>query len=148
MKCSNESYTFDNFMDLSVQIPRKAVRYTGYIDVNECINSYIAPEAMDKCGYKCSKCKTTDNHEKDITVFRFPPILCIHLKRFYNSTMRREKLSTTVQIPLTLDMRQFGPLSNHKSKASANNYKLYGISHHSGTLNGGHYIGEVLSLDD
>jgi len=51
--------------------------------------------------------------EKDITIFRFPKILVIHLKRFYNSTMRREKLSTTVNIPDTLDMKPYAP---HSSK--------------------------------
>ena len=35
----------------------------------------------------------------------------------------------------------------HPSKAKAKDYKLYGISHHSGTLYGGHYIGEVSNLD-
>lgn len=49
---------------------------------------------------------------KDMSLFRFPRILVIHLKRFYNSTMRREKLSTTVQIPETLDMSPFGPQSS------------------------------------
>jgi len=102
---------------------------------------------MESCGYKCSKCKAVDNMEKEMTIFRFPKILVIHLKRFYNSTMRREKLSTTVNIPTTLDMRQYAPYSNHASKQKAGSYKLYGMSHHSGTLNGGHYIGEVLDLD-
>jgi len=51
-------------MDLSVSIPRKAVRYTGYVDVNECLSSYIATEVMERCGYKCSKCKVVDNMEK------------------------------------------------------------------------------------
>jgi len=51
-------------MSLSVPIPRKAVRMTGYIDVNECLNTFIQDEAMEKCGYKCSKCKATDNMNK------------------------------------------------------------------------------------
>jgi len=33
-------------------------------------------------------------------------------------------------------------------KDRAKNYKLYGISHHSGTLYGGHYIGDVMNIDD
>lgn len=32
---------------------------------------------------------------------------------------------------------------DHASKQKAASYKLYGMSHHSGTLYGGHYIGEV-----
>jgi len=44
---------------------------------------------------------------KEISVYRFPKILVIHLKRFYNSTMRREKLSTSIDLPSILDMREF-----------------------------------------
>jgi len=135
-------------MDLSVSFPRKAIRYTGYIDVSELMKGYITPEAMERCGYKCSKCKGVDNMEKQITIFRYPKILCLHLKRFYNSTMRREKLSTTVNIPDIMDMRSYAtPESKHSSISRASSYKLYGISHHSGSLNGGHYIGEVKNLD-
>lgn len=131
-----------------MQIPRKAVRYTGYIDVDECLKTFTAPEKMENCGYKCVKCKGIDNMEKDITLFRYPKILCIHLKRFYNSSMRREKLSTTIKIPAVLDMTPYGPFSKHQSRVGARGYKLYGISHHSGTLYGGHYIGDVMNLDD
>lgn len=67
---------------------------------------------MEKCGYKCTNCKAVDNMEKEMTIFRFPKILVIHLKRFYNSTMRREKLSTTVNIPTNLDMRMYAPYSS------------------------------------
>jgi len=135
-------------MDLSVQIPRKAVRYTGYIDVDECLKTFTATEKMENCGYKCSNCKGIDNMEKDISIFKFPRILVVHLKRFYNSSMRREKLSTTIQIPTTLDMRPYGPHASDYEKDRAKNYKLYGISHHSGTLYGGHYIGDVMNIDD
>ena len=59
-KCGYQSHTFDNFMDLSVSIPRSSVRITGYVDVADCIKQYTTPESMDKCGYKCSKCKSVD----------------------------------------------------------------------------------------
>mmetsp|Transcript_25949 Transcript_25949/g.19553 ORF Transcript_25949/g.19553 Transcript_25949/m.19553 type:complete len:100 (+) Transcript_25949:689-988(+) len=58
--------------------------------------------------------------------------------------MRREKLNTPVEIPLRLDMRPYAPHSNHQSTKSAE-YSLFGISHHSGSLYGGHYIAEVRS---
>ena len=97
-----------------MSIPRKAVRYTGYVDVSECINSYTTPESMERCGFKCAKCKQVDNLEKQMTIYRFPPILVVHLKRFYNSTMRREKLGTTVNIPENLDVRQFATPGSSK----------------------------------
>lgn len=69
---------------------------------------------MEECGYKCSKCKVKDNMEKQMTIFRYPKILVVHLKRFYNSTMRREKLSTTVNIPEILDARPFATPKSSK----------------------------------
>ena len=149
--CNYASYAFDNFMDLSISIPRKGVRITGYVSLDDCLKSFISPERMEECGYKCTKCKKVDNFNKEMTIYRFPKIMVIHLKRFYNSYMRREKLNTTVQIPEKIDLSDYAPNSSksshillthieHESKRSAK-YQLYGISHHSGTLYGGHYIG-------
>ena len=64
---------------------------------------------MEKCGYRCSKCKAVDRMLKDYTIFRFPQVLVIHLKRF----SRREKISASISIPQTLDMRPYAP---HSSK--------------------------------
>ena len=44
---------------------------------------------MEKCGYKCEKCKAVDKMEKGFTIFRFPRILEIQLKEqsdFYKNT--------------------------------------------------------------
>mmetsp|Transcript_7191 Transcript_7191/g.11334 ORF Transcript_7191/g.11334 Transcript_7191/m.11334 type:complete len:108 (+) Transcript_7191:236-559(+) len=103
-------------MDLSLSIPRGAVRLTCQADVTRCLETFIQKEKMEECGFKCSKCKAVDKMEKDMTLFRLPKILVIHLKRFYNSSMRREKLSTSLKIPQTLDMTPFAPYSNHPSK--------------------------------
>lgn len=80
-------------MDLSVSI-HKGSRY-GSIDVTDLLDNFIIPEQMERCGYKCSKCKGIDNMEKQMTIFRFPKILVIHLKRF----SRRDKISTSINIP-------------------------------------------------
>jgi len=101
-------------MDLSVEIPRKAVRYLGSIKLQECLEKFIEPERMVATGFKCSKCRRQVDIEKDLTIYRFPKILVIHLKRFYHSAMRREKLNTTVNFPETLDMTAFSP---HSSKS-------------------------------
>jgi ubiquitin C-terminal hydrolase len=71
-KCRHSSLAFDNFMDLSVSIPRKAVRMTGVIDLRDCLETYIKAEKMEECGYKCPKCKTHDDFTKDLSVYRFP----------------------------------------------------------------------------
>lgn len=96
-------------MDISVSIPRKAYRYSGCaLSVGECISSFTASEKLESCGFKCEKCRAVDCMTKDLSIFRFPKILVIHLKRFYNSTMRREKLSNAIDLPNILDMTEFG----------------------------------------
>ena len=87
---------------------------TGNVSLRDCLDSYIKPEKMEECGFKCSnsKCKGIDNFEKELSVYRFPKLLVVHLKRFYNSAMRREKLNTTVKIPLTYDFSHLAPNSS------------------------------------
>ena len=109
--CKHSSLAFDNFSVLPVSFPRSGQRITGYISVEKCLESFIKEESMEACGYKCSKCKKVDNLKKDMTIYRFPKILVINLKRFYNSSMRREKINTTIEIPQVLDMSPFGPYS-------------------------------------
>jgi len=132
-------------MDLSIEIPRKAVRILGSISLQECLKTFFTLEKMIDSGYKCESCKKAVNIEKDISIYQFPRILTIHLKRFYHSSMRREKISSAVQIPENLSMGSFAPNSKHESVKQAN-YKLYGVSHHSGSLYGGHYICEVQNV--
>jgi ubiquitin C-terminal hydrolase len=45
-------------------------------------------------------------------------------------------------------MTSYAPHSNHSSKNLASKYKLYGISKHSGDLEGGHYVGDVMNVDN
>ena len=114
LSCGHNALAFDNFMDLSVEIPRKATKFTGAVKIQDCLEKFIDVEKMMDCGYKCEGCKKAVSVEKDLTIFRFPKILVIHLKRFYHSAMRREKLNTTVQFPESqLDMRKYAP---HSSK--------------------------------
>ena len=57
LSCGFQDCAFDNFMDLSVEIPRKAVRFLGSIKLAECLQKFIEPEQMIGTGFKCSKCK-------------------------------------------------------------------------------------------
>ena len=83
-----------------------------------------------------------------MTIFRFPKVLVIHFKRFEISRLSSGKLTTAISMPKSLDMSKYAtPESIRSSEKAEITYKLYGISHHSGSLNGGHYVGEVLNSD-
>ena len=32
---------FDNFMDLSVEIPKKAIKFTGNVKLSDCLDKFI-----------------------------------------------------------------------------------------------------------
>ena len=53
LSCGHQALAFDSFMDLSVEIPRKAVRITGNIKLSDCLDKFIESEKMLDCGYKC-----------------------------------------------------------------------------------------------
>lgn len=83
-KCVSCGYTalaFDNFMDLSVEIPQRAEKFTSTVKLYECLDKFVAPELI--AGLKCESCRATVNVTKDLSIYRFPKILVIHLKRFY-----------------------------------------------------------------
>ena len=71
-------------------------------------------------------------------IFLLPNKLCIQLKRFKKTEthggMHISKINNLIQFPLTeLKLSQF----YNQEKIS---YNLYGVVHHSGSANGGHYI--------
>jgi len=69
-------------------------------------------------------------------IWKLPPVLLIHLKRFSYEGMWRRKLQTYVDFPLQdLDLKNY--VLDPKSRYSG--YSLYAVSNHYGTMEGGHY---------
>ena len=71
------------------------------LSIYECINKYCKEEKMDgKDQVYCSKCKEHQDHTKQVTLYRPPPVLIIHLKRFKFTQRHGEKISTQVNFPI------------------------------------------------
>lgn len=79
------------------------------VTLEQCLQLFIEPEVLgpdDK--WYCPQCKEHIQAEKKMSVWRLPPILIIHLKRFkYNhySSLNymsnyREKIDTTIKFPI------------------------------------------------
>lgn len=96
-----------------------------------------------ECKWKCTRCKTYRDAVKKIDIWKLPPYLIIHLKRFKYQGRWRDKISTYVDYPIdNLELGSF--ILNNKNSF---NYRLYGISNHTGTLDGGHYTALCRHLD-
>ncbi|CEG39263.1 ubiquitinspecific protease [Plasmopara halstedii] len=81
---------------------------------------------------------------KKISIYRLPNILVIHLKRFTYSTFSRDKVNSSISIPLqSLDIAEYCTADAIVDGSTL--YDLTGIVHHTGSLNGGHYTAECLN---
>ncbi|XP_041082307.1 ubiquitin carboxyl-terminal hydrolase 8-like isoform X4 [Polyodon spathula] len=132
LTCHRKSRTFEAFMYLSLPLAS-----SNKCTLQDCLKLFSKEEKLtDNNRFFCSHCKTHRDSTKKIEIWKLPPILLVHLKRFSYEGRWKQKLQTSVDFPLeNLSMSQYviGPKNNLK------NYHLYGVSNHYGGLDGGHY---------
>jgi len=118
------------------------------ITVLDCIEKYCQKEKLDESEkWYCNKCKNHVRAWKQFHLYRAPPILIVHLKRFFfsASTHRRDKITKKIDFPLKgLDLTE---LVSEFSEADKPIYDCYAVSNHFGGLGGGHYTAFILSDD-
>ncbi|KAH1184169.1 ubiquitin carboxyl-terminal hydrolase 8 isoform X1 [Mauremys mutica] len=132
LTCHKKSRTFEAFMYLSLPLAS-----TSKCTLQECLRLFSKEEKLtDNNRFYCSHCKTRRDSLKKIEIWKLPPVLLVHLKRFSYDGRWKQKLQTYVDFPLeSLDLSQYviGPKSNLKR------YNLFSVSNHYGGLDGGHY---------
>ena len=111
------------------------------ISIYDCFSMFSLPEILDKNNlWYCSNCKVHVQASKKLEIYKVPPILIIHLKRFKTHGFYREKLNVPIEFPVKgLD------ISDHAIGEKPPIYDLYAISNHFGALAGGHYTASVYS---
>lgn len=135
-KCNNESWAFDNFMDLSLSFTR-SLNILPSISLERLVEHFLKEENLEE-PFHCGQCKAPQKSKKKFTLWRLPFLLVFHLKRFQLSRFRHEKLTHPVTFPKELDMSTFVKESRDESCRDCR-YELFGIVNHSGSLSGGHY---------
>lgn len=97
--CGHMSICFDPFMYLSVPL----VHSDGMpLNVERCIEDFSSEERLDgEDAWYCGKCAAHVQARKRIELWKLPPVLIIHLKRFsMDSVGRTSKVSLHVNFPL------------------------------------------------
>ncbi|XP_051952951.1 ubiquitin carboxyl-terminal hydrolase 8-like [Xyrauchen texanus] len=132
MSCQHMSRTFETFMYLTLEMTS-----SSKCSLQDCLKLFSKEERLtDSNRFYCRHCKTHRDAIKKMQIWKVPPILLVHLKRFKYDGRWREKLQTLVDFPLdNLDLSQYviGPKHNLKK------YNLYAVSNHYGGMDGGHY---------
>lgn len=95
------------------------------------LDKYFANETLNH--WTCDECNHKVASKKSLKLWRNPPIMIIHLKRF-NHVLAKNMCC--VKVPLDLDISKYS--LNSKSTNTA--YRLVSIGYHSGGFSSGHYI--------
>lgn len=72
-------------------------RHTEPISLQHCLQAFTAQETLD---YSCQHCKKLQPAAKKLQIWRLPPILIVHLKRFQFVGQKWIKSQKIVQFPL------------------------------------------------
>uniref|UniRef100_A0A452UIK1 Ubiquitin carboxyl-terminal hydrolase 8 n=1 Tax=Ursus maritimus TaxID=29073 RepID=A0A452UIK1_URSMA len=132
LTCHKKSRTFEAFMYLSLPLAS-----TSKCTLQDCLRLFSKEEKLtDNNRFYCSHCRTRRDSLKKIEIWKLPPVLLVHLKRFSYDGRWKQKLQSSVDFPLeNLDLSQYviGPKNNLKK------YNLFSVSNHYGGLDGGHY---------
>jgi ubiquitin C-terminal hydrolase len=157
----------------SCGVGKRDSRTSGAITLEECLEAFAKEEQLEAY---CSKCKDVCMQTTRLTLWRLPPVLVIHLKRFQYTTTLRRKLRDLVVFPIEgLDVSMIAApdgrlstgLGNASKTATLNDdatvttddtshsisgpsslYDLYAVIHHQGALSGGHYVASIKSESD
>lgn len=115
-------------------------------NLSMCIEKYCQKEQLeDSEMWFCNRCKTHVRAWKHIHLYRTPPVLIIHLKRFHysSSTHHRDKIDVLVDFPLKgLDLTD---VVLHREGDDKVIYDCFAVSNHYGGLGGGHYTAYALN---
>lgn len=116
--------------------------------VSDCIEKYCQMEQLEETEmWYCNQCQKHVRAWKQFHIYRAPPILIIHLKRFHYSarTHRRDKITSFIDFPLKgLDLTKMVSSYTEEGKPI---YDCYAVSNHYGGLGGGHYTAHILDDD-
>lgn len=141
--CSNKS---DPFLDLSLEIAKAD-------SLCKALAHFTAEEHLDGGApqYQCQQCNQKVKALKQLTIYKPPHVLTVHLKRF-DSYNPGQKINRRIAFGPTLDLKPFVTEPDEEDLK----YTLYGVLVHTGwSTRSGHYFSFVrtsggmwYSLDD
>lgn len=115
--------------------------------VTSCLKDWGKAEQLgeDDMWY-CSNCKDHRRAFKQLSLFRLPDVLVVHLKRFSYTEYSRDRIDTEVSYPVAgLDL---APFLDSTAEEQETVYDLFAVSNHIGGLGGGHYTAKALNAGD
>jgi ubiquitin C-terminal hydrolase len=130
--CGHEDYVDEPLVFWSLPLPRA----DGQLTLHNCIELWQSAEPMvADNGMYCDSCEKVEDVVRQVMVWRFAPVLVIHLKRFELSEGQLQKSTIPVHYPLEFNPRRYARCPEQ----SPATYDLIAVVCHLGTLDSGHY---------
>lgn len=126
--CRTQSVTFDPYLYISVPVRNDTS------SLEDALRLFLSEERLvGSEKWWCPRCKDRVSAKKKIDIFRIPPLLVVHLKRFeFDAKTRRfRKIKVDVRSPLAVDL-------SFLSKGTLM-YNIVCIANHTGAYGTGHY---------
>lgn len=132
LQCGHRSRRFDPFLYLSLPVTQEMTSLT------EALKAYLEEETLTADErWHCEKCKVKVDARKKIDLWKLPPILVLHLKRFaFDSRSGRfRKITSNLKTDDSLDL---GSFCSSKQRFGTQ-YQVWCVANHSGPYGHGHY---------
>ena len=156
----NQQYTHPEYLEAR---KGEAAKIKRGITLRDCLEEFTKEEKLgeDDLWY-CPKCKKHQQATKRFDLWKLPEILVVHLKRFSNSRMLRDKIDTFVDFPtegldleamvgeraVSMRLQEKGVDISSLGLRDVDEplvYDLYAVDEHLGGLGGGHYRAYALN---
>lgn len=165
--CGSISSTYDPCVDISLDLDMQSASpsHTAHRSSNatsdistltSCLEHFTRSEKLgsDQKLY-CENCQDRQESLKQMSFRHLPLVLCLHIKRFEHSHVRRtsRKIDQYVQFPFSLDMNPYISSSvvrsRHRNRVvsfdddeadTLTEYEIFAVVTHSGMLESGHYV--------
>ncbi len=133
-KCGYKDYSFQKVLDLPLLLQTTNMT----VSIDELLGDYFEEEVI-RFETKCEKCGKKRDHRKEVKFSQPPNILILSLQRINGRTKRKN--NCMVEFPETLDIQKF--IDADCKHYNENEYVLYGVGNHSGTIDFGHYYAYI-----
>lgn len=132
--------------ELEKKRARRAARKKSGVTLDECFTESSKAEILTEGNdWYCNRCKELRLASKKLEIWNAPDILVIHLKRFSQNRVFRDKVDVLVDFPVEgLDLN--GKVGETEGKDMI--YDLIAVDNHYGGLGGGHYTAYAKNFFD
>ncbi|KAG8917700.1 CSN-associated deubiquitinating enzyme Ubp12, partial [Tulasnella sp. 408] len=150
----------------AAQTKARLAKSKSGVTLEDCLNEFVKEEQLgEQDPWYCPRCKKHQQATKKFDIWKVPDILVVHLKRFSNSRMLRDKIDVLVDFPiegLDLDGRVEEKIVARRLADEGVDvatlgvgdmdepllYDLFAVDEHMGGLGGGHYRAYAKNADD